>query len=254
MAIKPEDPNKPKWKPALQNEVKTECWTKYIVYSNSSCNFKQTKNFRVLAVWRFISCVWSQCISHESPVTSLHIVMWSKKWISNQKQTNKITYKCKKWYEWKSWKTRAWVQPSAKINYFCSSAVNSTLCSKYIVFHNKIFNFVPHVTLSFFMSSFNLLLFYLLWAKVASWSNSYTAKVSLAKMPAKIPDTAWNKWKRFWPHSLQQVRWDHLYTHQFFCSVNTMESLWPTVNLLLSGHLGECWSIIPGEHADTCVF
>ena len=31
MAIKPEDPNKPKWKPALQNEVKNKCWTKYIV-------------------------------------------------------------------------------------------------------------------------------------------------------------------------------------------------------------------------------
>lgn len=33
MAIKPEDPNKPKWKPALQNEVKTsvELSTLFIV-------------------------------------------------------------------------------------------------------------------------------------------------------------------------------------------------------------------------------
>lgn len=32
MAIKPEDPNKPKWKPALQNEVKSvELSTLFIV-------------------------------------------------------------------------------------------------------------------------------------------------------------------------------------------------------------------------------
>lgn len=79
--------------------------------------------------------------------------------------------------------------------------------------------------------------------KVASWSTSYTAKVSLAKILWKY-QTQFGTNERDFDHIICSKSGETICIHISFCSIDTMESLWPTENLLLSVHLGECWSII----------
>lgn len=96
---------------------------------------------------------------------------------------------------------------------------------KYTVFHNKVFSFIQFSFLKFhylFSCSPLIFCYFIFYGQSCLMSTSYTANVSLSKiLIAKILDTVWNKWKRFWPHNLQHVRWDHLYTHQFLqCRYN----------------------------------
>lgn len=133
--------------------------------------------------------------------------------------------------------------PSAKINYFCSSAVNSTHLQIHCISQQNFqfySIFTPHISLPFFMSSFNFLLSYLLWAKLPHGQIVTQQKCLWQGYLLRKQQTQLGTNERDLDHIVCSKSGETICIHISFYSVNTMESLWPTVNLLLSVHLGEC--------------
>lgn len=214
---------------------KNKCWTKYIIYSNSSCNFKQTKNFSLSSVEVYFLC----------------LVPVQKSWV-----TSDFPSHCdvEQGDESATKKQMIWMKELEDKGLGTTHQLRSIISAvlqwiphifKYIV-HNKVFSFIQFSFLTFpylFSCPHLIFCYFIFYGQSCSWSASYTAKVSLAKILWKY-QAQFGTNERDFDHIICSKSGETICIHISFCSVDTMESLWPTENLLLSVHLGECWSII----------
>lgn len=155
-----------------------------------------------------ISCVWSQCISHESPVTSFTLWCGARKWISKLKnRQTKITISAKKMIWMKELEDKGLGTNLSALRSIISAVLQwiSTCSNRHCISQQNFQFSAPHVTLSFFMSSFNLLLFYLLWAKLPHGQIVTQQSVFGKDTYCENTRHSLEQMKEiFWPHSLQQ--------------------------------------------------